>query len=306
MSVGSDSDFGSGGPSRSPSFRGGRTTSEERAQLEAAGRVPPADLDAEKAVLSSIMIDNDSFHVVFDHLKPEDFYHPAHQVLYQAMIDLRDSSQPVDLVVLADHLTAGAQLEAIGGVATLGDIADFEATSANAEHYAKIVRDKSIKRNLIHVASEIVAAGFDAGEDAAQLLDTAESRIFELSQVEAKSTLAPLDQAMGPAFDHIEMLMTRGGDITGVSTGLKAFDAMTGGLQPGDLVILAARPSMGKTALALNFARNAALDYEKRVAVFSLEMTTRSLVLRLPGRGWGFVRDVPLKQRLVEVCQPGA
>ena len=254
---------------------------EERKRLEAAGRVPPADVDAEKAVLSSIMIDNDCFHAVFDHLKPEDFYHPAHQVLYQAMITLRDTSQPIDLVVLADHLTSQDMLEAVGGVPTLADIADFEATSANAEHYSKIVRDKSVKRNLIHVASEIVAAGFDPSQEAAQLLDVAESRIFELSQVEAKSTLAPLDSAMGPAFDHIEMLMTRGGDITGVSSGLKELDALTGGLQPGDLVILAARPSMGKTALALNIARNAALDHDKHVAVFSLEMTTRSLVLRL-------------------------
>jgi replicative DNA helicase len=279
VSLGGDSIPGSGAFA---SPRGeGRVSREERKRLEAAGRVPPADVDAEKAVLSAIMIDNDAFHAVFDHLKPDDFYHPAHQLLFQAMIALRDSSQPIDLVVLADHLTAGAQLEAIGGVATLAEIADFEATSANAEFYAKIVRDKSIKRNLIHVASEIVAAGFDPSEDAAQLLDVAESKIFELSQVESKSTLAPLDSAMGPAFDHIEMLMTRGGDITGVPTGLKEFDALTGGMQAGDLVILAARPSMGKTALALNFARNAALDHEKRVAVFSLEMTTRSLVLRM-------------------------
>ena len=253
----------------------------ERKQLEAAGRVPPSDLEAEQAVLSSIMIDNDVFHAVFDHVKPDDFYHPANQILYTAMIRLRDTSQPIDLVVLADHLTAEEQLEAVGGIARLGEIADFEATSANAEFYAKIVRDKAVKRNLIHVASEIVSAGFDPSEQADKLLDMAESRIFELSQAEARSTLAPLDAAMGPAFDHIETLMTRGGDITGVSTGLKEFDALTGGLQPGDLIIIAARPSMGKTALALNIARNAAVDHEKRVAVFSLEMTTRSLVLRL-------------------------
>jgi len=254
---------------------------EERKRLEAAGRVPPADIDAEKAVLSSVMIDNEAFHAVFDHLKPDDFYHPAHQVLFHSMVALRDSNQPVDLIVLADHLRAEEQLDAVGGIATLAEIADFEATSANAEFYAKIVRDKSIKRNLIHVASEIVSAGYDTSEDAAQLLDEAESKIFELSQHEAKSTLAPLEGAMGPAFDHIEHLMTRGGDITGVSTGFTEFDALTGGLQPGDLVILAARPSMGKTALALNFARNAALDHDKAVAVFSLEMTTRSLVLRM-------------------------
>ena len=261
--------------------RGSRFSRDERKQLGAAGRVPPSDLEAEQAVLSSIMIDNDVFHAVFDHVKPDDFYHPANQILYAAMIRLRDTSQPIDLVVLADHLTAEEQLEAVGGIARLGEIADFEATSANAEFYAKIVRDKAVKRNLIHVASEIVSAGFDPSEQADKLLDMAESRIFELSQAEARSTLAPLDAAMGPAFDHIETLMTRGGDITGVSTGLKEFDALTGGLQPGDLIIIAARPSMGKTALALNIARNAAVDHEKRVAVFSLEMTTRSLVLRL-------------------------
>jgi len=263
----------------SPSERRRRARSD--VAVEPSGRIPPSDVEAEKAVLSAIMIDPDVFHQVFDQLTPDDFYHPAHQILYRAMISLRDRSQPVDIVVLADHLRAEASLEAVGGVAVLAQISDFEATPANAGHYAAIVRDCAIKRRLIHVASEIVAAGFDASEEAKQLLDIAESKIFELSQTHAKSSLAPLDEKLDDAFNHIEMLMTRGGDLTGCPTGFRELDKMTGGLQPGDLVIIAARPSMGKTALTLNVARNAALLHQKHVAVFSLEMTTRSLVMRL-------------------------
>jgi replicative DNA helicase len=227
------------------------------------------------------MLDNDALHVVYDHLKPEDLYHPAHQVIYAAMVQLRDSSQPVDITVLADYLKAEEQLESVGGVALLAEISDYESTPANAEYYAKIVRDHSIKRGLISTASEIVALGFDPAEGAAKLLDIAESKIFELSQAEAKSTLSHVEGEMHGAMDHVELLMTRGGDLTGVPTGYGELDKLTGGLQPGDLIIVAGRPSMGKTALALNIARNAALDHEKHVAVFSLEMTTRSLVLRL-------------------------
>jgi len=235
-----------------------------------SGRVPPHDLDAEKAVLSAIMIDPDVLHQVFEQISAEDFYHPSHQILYAAIVQLRDSNQPVDLTVIAGHLRAAEQLEAIGGVSTLAEISDYEATPANAEHYARIIKDKSVKRNLISVASEIVAAGFDPAEEAGKLLDHAESKIFELSQAKAQSSLEPLDMQMSEAFDHIEMLMTRGGELTGCATGFGEFDKMTGGLQPGDLIIVAARPSMGKTALTLNIARNAAVLADKHVAVFSV------------------------------------
>ena len=244
-------------------------------------RVPPSDVEAEKAVLSAIMLDNSVVYSIYQHLKPEDFYHPSHQQLYQAMVELGDQNQPVDVTVLADYLKSNSLLDQVGGLAMLSEIANFEATPANVEYYARIVRDKSVKRGLIQVASEIVALGYEDSDLADELLDTAETQIFALSQDKARTTLRTLGDEMHGAVDHIEMLMNQSGELTGLPTGFSQLDRSTGGLQPGDLFILAARPSMGKTALALNIARNAAVDYGKKVAVFSLEMTSRALVLRL-------------------------
>ncbi len=249
--------------------------------LDSPGRVPPSDVSAEKAVLSAILLDNAVIHALATEIRDEDFYHPAHQILYHAMVRLKDTNQPVDLTTLAAHLQSQQLLEAVGGVVSLAEIADYEATPANAVYYAKIVRDKSIKRRIISVASEIVALGYDQSESADKLLDVAESRIFALSTEQARSALSSLSVEMHDAVNHIDMLMNRSGELTGLTTGYVKLDQMTGGLQPGDLIILAARPSMGKTALALNIARNAAVDGGKKVAIFSLEMTTRSLVMRL-------------------------
>ncbi len=253
----------------------------ERPPPSAADRVPPHDRQAEKAVLSAILLDNESIHEIAGDLKPDDFYVPAHRRLFAAMASLKDANQPVDLTTLADYLKSRDLLDSIGGAVVLAEIADYEATAANIVHYSRIVRDRSIKRDVIHTATEIVNLGYDASLAADQLLDAAESKIFALSQEKASATLSPLSTEMHAAIDHIDLLMSRSGELTGLATGLPAFDEMTGGLQPGDLVILAARPSMGKTALALNIARNAAVDHSKKVAVFSLEMTSRSLVLRL-------------------------
>jgi len=267
---------------RSSARSGGRTSPTSGFEAPTGeGRVPPSDVSAEKAVLSAVMIDNDAIHNVYTEIKPDDFYHPAHRILYQAMVALKDSNQPVDLTTLAHYLTSQKQLDAVGGAVALAELSDYEATPANVLHYARIVRDKAIKRSLISVASEIVAMGYDPAGSSVELLDAAESRIFALSQEKARSTLSSISDEMHDAVDHIEMLMNRGGDLTGCPTGFSDLDKLTGGLQPGDLMILAARPSMGKTALALNIARNAAVDHDKHVAIFSLEMTTRSLVLRL-------------------------
>jgi replicative DNA helicase len=248
---------------------------------EIEGRVPPSELGAEKAVLSAILLDNETIHQVVTELRTEDFYFPAHQNLYRAMVTLRDEGQPVDLTTLSAYLKSKSLLDSVGGLLTLAEIADHEATPANAMYYAQIVRDRSLKRSLISTATEIVNLGYDESRPSDELLDAAESKIFALSQEKARSTLSPLSVEMHDAIDHIDTLMNRGGDLTGLPTGLKDFDKMTGGLQPGDLIVIASRPSMGKTALALNLCRNAAVDYSKRVAVFSLEMTTRALVLRL-------------------------
>ncbi|MFK7895036.1 MAG: replicative DNA helicase [Myxococcota bacterium] len=250
-------------------------------EQEIAGRVPPHDIEAEKAVLSAILLDNDAIHSVVTEVKEEDFYHPSHQMLYRAMVLLRDENKPVDLTTLSSYLKEQSLLDSVGGFMGLAEIADYEATPANIIHYAKIIRDRAIKRSLISTASEIVALGYDHGEQADSLLDEAESKIFGLSTEKASTSLSKLNVEMHEAVNHIDMLMNRSGELTGISSGYTKLDEMTGGLQGGDLFILAARPSMGKTAFALNLGRNAAVDFGKNVAVFSLEMTTRSLVMRM-------------------------
>ncbi|MDP6977078.1 MAG: replicative DNA helicase [Myxococcota bacterium] len=260
---------------------GGGSRAAAGAELGGHHRVPPHDLDAEKAVLSAILLDNSAIHEIVTEISVESFYHPAHQALYAAMVFLKDSNQPVDLVTLADYLKSNDLLESVGGPVALAEIADYEASAANIVHYARIIREKSVRRGLISVAAEIVNLGYDEVQQSDQALDEAESKIFALSQEQAKSSLSPMDVEVHAAIDHIEMLINRGGDLTGLPTDYTELDAMTGGLQPGDLIIIAARPSMGKTALALNLARNIAVGHGNKVAVFSLEMTTQSLVMRL-------------------------
>ncbi len=244
-------------------------------------RVPPHDSSAEKAVLSAILLDNAAIREIAGQITADDFYVPAHRRLFGAMEELNDANQPVDLTTLSDYLKSRDLLDSIGGPMVLAEIADYEATAANVVYYKDIVRDKSIKRRVIETATEIVNLGFDPAEPSEQLLDEAESKIFAVGQSQAATSLSPLSEAVLDAADHIDVLMSRSGELTGVPTGFAAFDKETGGLQAGDLFVLAARPAMGKTALALNIARNAAIDYDKKIAIFSLEMTTRSLVLRL-------------------------
>jgi replicative DNA helicase len=243
--------------------------------------VPPHDLDAERAVLSSCLLDNEALHGVLLELKADDFYSPVHQRLYQAMLALHGERQPVDVLTLSDWITTHKWMDEIGGPGRLAEIADFESTAANVLHHARIVRDKALKRRLIGVATEIVEMGFEQEDAAERLLDAAESKLLAVGQTARRSAFAHVHDEMPRTFDYIENIMNRGCELTGIPTGFREVDKLTGGLQAGELIVIAARPSMGKTALALNLARNAALDHGKKVAIFSLEMTTRALVLRL-------------------------
>jgi replicative DNA helicase len=253
----------------------------EETPVDSGRHVPPHDLEAERAVLAAMLLDPRAFHEVLAEIRAEDFYHPAHQTLYRSMIALHDDQKPVDLITLSEYLTQKKSLDSVGGPVALAEIADCAATAAHVVHHARIVRDKAVKRRLIQVATEIAEVGYEESESADRLLDFAESRIFEVSKAQSRSTFQSLSGQIPPTFDYVEAIMNRGGDLTGLPTGFKDVDQMTGGLQPGELVIIAARPSMGKTAFALNIARNAAVDHAKKVALFSLEMTTRSLVIRL-------------------------
>jgi replicative DNA helicase len=248
---------------------------------ELAGRLPPHDVEVERAVLSALLRDNRAVHSVLTEVSPEDFYHPAHQQLYQSMLALQDANQPVDLHTLANHLNERKILDAVGGPVYLAELWDYEVTAANVIQHARIVRDKAIRRQLIAVATEVAEMGYEQAEDAGSLLDRAESRVFEIGRARARQSFRSLHDEMDDAIDYVEALMERRGELTGVPTGFKDFDEKTGGLQPGELVVIAARPSMGKTALALNMARNAAVSHRKKVAIFSLEMTKRALALRL-------------------------
>jgi replicative DNA helicase len=234
----------------------------------------------EKAVLSALLRDNRAIHSVLNEVRPADFYHPAHRQLYEVMIHLQDENEPVDLHTLANRLNEQKLLDAVGGPVYLAELFDYEVTAANVVQHARIVRDKSVKRELIGVATEIAELGYEEAEASDRLLDEAESKIFNIGQARARSTFRSLYDEMHDAIGYVERLMERSGELTGVPTGFKDLDEKTGGLQPGELVVIASRPSMGKTALALNIARNAALDHGKKVAIFSLEMTKRALALR--------------------------
>jgi replicative DNA helicase len=251
-----------------------------RASGEAGGRVPPHDLEAEKAILSALLLDAHAIdRVIEEKVGAEDFYHPAHQAIFAAAVVLKNEREPIDLHTLTDCLRRREALEAVGGPVALAELADYEATAANVGHHARIVRDKSIKRKLIAAAAEIAELSYQDAERAEDLLDAAESQVFEITQEAARDTFRTLQEELQAAFDYVEAL--KGHGLTGVATGFRELDEKTGGLQAGDLVILAARPSMGKTALALNIARNASVIHHKRVAIFSLEMTAQALVLRL-------------------------
>src|SRR5262245_59760435 len=165
------------------------------------GRVPPHDLEAEKAVLSALLIDNNAIHVVLNEVVPEDFYHPAHTQIYRAMLTLADENQPVDLHTLSDHLNTQKRLDAVGGLVFLSELADYEATAANVVHHARIVRDKAVKRNLSRVATEIVETSFDQSEHSERLLDEAESKIFDLSQAKSRTTFTALEVGLHDAMD---------------------------------------------------------------------------------------------------------
>ena len=302
----------SAGPSRGSEGRGGagRGAASGEPAAELAGRVPPHEIEVERAVLSALLRDNRAIHTVLTEVAPHDFYHPAHQQLYQSMLALQDQNEPVDLHTLANHLNERKLLDAVGGPVYLAELWDYEVTAANVLQHARIVRDKSVRRHLIAVATEIAEMGYEQSEDAGELLDRAESRVFEIGQARSRQSFRSLHDEMDDAIDYVEALMERRGELTGCPTGFKDFDEKTGGLQPGELVIVAARPSMGKTALALNMARNAAVDHHKKVAIFSLEMTKRALALRLLSsearvdlssfrRGFGSRADY---ERLVQVA----
>ncbi len=244
------------------------------------GRLPPQSLEAERSVLGAMLIESEAIPRALTLLVPEDFYRDAHRAIYEAMLLLFERSEPVDLVTLSSELGKQGRLEAVGGAAYLTQLASGVPTAAHVERYAQMVRDRSLARQVIRAGTDIVARGFDPQIAADELLDEAEQRIFQIAQSRSTRSYSPLKDVLIEAIAKVDTVYREGGGVTGVRTGFGEFDDLTAGLQPADLIIIAARPSMGKTAFALNVARNAAMAGVPS-AIFSLEMSREQLALRL-------------------------
>lgn len=246
-----------------------------------ADRLPPHNLDAEQAVLGAILMDSQVLTLVAERLRPDDFYRQGHQRLFQAMLNVAERGEPVDLVTVAAELQKTKQLEEVGGVSYLTELADSVPTSAHADHYARIVEEKAILRRLIRAATQIATSGYAGGDDVAEIIDEAERKILDISQRRIRKAFLPIRDILMDTYERIEQMHENQGKLTGIPTGFPDLDRMTSGLQRSDLIILAARPSMGKTAFALNLAQNVALHAGETVAIFNMEMPAIQLVQRM-------------------------
>lgn len=244
-------------------------------------KLPPHDLDAERSVLAAVLIDPDAIVKVTEFVEPETFYAPEHQVIFQAMRDLYERREPIDVVTLTAQLKKTKQLARAGGATALTQLSNILSTAANAANYAQLVREKFIKRSLISLASEVSELAFDDGDDIKDILDLAEQKVFAASQIQSDRAFIPLKDTLVESFDRIDELQKNGGELRGVPTGFQDVDRMLAGLQKSNLIILAARPGIGKTAFSLNIAQNAAVVGKKKVGFFSLEMSKEELVDRL-------------------------
>jgi len=240
----------------------------------------PQNIEAEEAVLGAILVNPNCITKVVEILKSESFYKPAHRYVYDAMIQLFNQNERIDLVSVSDVLNFNSKLELVGGRAFVNDLSYKTITTSNIEYYAKIVQEKAIKRSLINAGSEIVSLGYDLNSTDASL-DAAEKLIFDIASKKATKDLAHVRDLVLQSYEKIEYRYNHRDELTGVPTGFYELDTMTSGLQKSDLIILAARPSMGKTALALNIAQNVAIRAKTAVAVFSLEMSKEQLVQRM-------------------------
>ncbi len=258
-----------------------RFQSPSQAQVLSFNKIPPHNLDAEIAVLASVMMDNESLNYCIEFITADDFYKESHKLIFRAMTDLADKNEPVDIITLSTVLEKTTQIEKVGGAAYLSYLTDSVPVVANVSSYAKLVREKSILRKLIQVGSDIVNDCYDTENDMSETLDRAEHRVFAVSEQKSTRSFEPVRNLVKSSYKLIEELFERKSDITGLPTGYKDLDKMTAGLQKGDLIIVAGRPSMGKTAFCLNIAENAARLSNAKVAVFSLEMSKESLVMRM-------------------------
>jgi replicative DNA helicase len=244
-------------------------------------RIPPQNIEAEQAVIGAIFLEPSALTLASELVMPDDFYRASHQKIYDCMLNLSDRGEPVDLVTVTSELANLKLLEEVGGVSYLSDIAGSVPTAANIEYYAKIVEEKSILRRLIRTATNIAQDGYTREDEVAGLLNEAEKQILEVSQRKNSGVFQNIKDVLVKTYDNIETLHNRKGEVTGIETGFTELDRMTAGFQRNDLIIIAARPSVGKTAFALNIAQNVATKARENVAIFSLEMGAEQLVMRM-------------------------
>ncbi|WP_227395031.1 replicative DNA helicase [Jeotgalibacillus aurantiacus] len=246
-----------------------------------ADRMPPQNIEAEMAVLGAIFLEPQSLISAQEILMPEDFYRSAHQRIFEVMVRLSDRGKAIDLVTVTEELSAMKELEDVGGISYLTDLAGFVPTAANVEYYAHIVEEKALLRRLIRTATTIAQDGYAREDEVETLLAEAERNIMEVANRKNTSAFHSMKDVLVRTYDNIEMLNSTKGDITGIATGFNELDRMTAGFQRNDLIIVAARPSVGKTAFALNIAQNVATKTGENVAIFSLEMGAEQLVMRM-------------------------
>ena len=244
-------------------------------------RVPPQNVEAEQSVLGAMLIEREAISRATEILRPEDFYREAHRLIYNSIMQLYNKNEAVDLITITEQLKKEDKLEAVGGISFVTSLANSMPTAANVTYHAKIVEEKALLRQLINAATYIAGMGYEATDEVLNILDSAEKTILGVANRKVKGDFAPVKNIILDAFHKIEQLYDSKGGITGLSTGFKDLDRLTAGLQPSDLILIAARPSMGKTAFVLNIARNVAVKEKKAVAFFSLEMSKEQLVQRM-------------------------
>ncbi len=250
---------------------------------DSSGRVPPQAVEVEKYVLGATLIDPEAVSIATEILPADAFYLPKHRKIYQALLDLSAKGQPIDIITVTEQLRATKQLDFVGGISYLDDLTEHVATSANTEHHARIISQKALLRNLIGAMGKRITEAYDPATDAFELLDAAEKDLFSISESQVRRSAKNLKDVVRETIDHIQSIADRPDGLSGVASGFTDLDKLTGGWQDSDLVIIAGRPSMGKTAFALACARNAALASRSPVscAIFSLEMSARQLTQRL-------------------------
>ena len=249
--------------------------------MEDINRIPPHSVESEQSILGSIILDKEAIITVAEIIQPMDFYKEAHKIIYECMLKLNSNNEPIDLITLVEELRKEGHLDSIGGISYLTSLSTIVPTTSNVKYYANIVKEKSVMRQLIKASNEIINLGYDASTNVQDILDKAENNIFDISQEKSSDDIQPISLVLQDTFETLEKLCTDKSDVTGITTGFADLNKKINGLQRTDLILLAARPAMGKTAFSLNLVQNAALKGDASVAVFSLEMSKEQLVQRM-------------------------